>query len=166
MEPRASQPEQLPCISSSQFQGFPLGDQRSCESLVSHWTLYLAGREKKTCEFVPGGMETEGARVSAADVSYPPHRCTQSWESPVRHPQIGSTDKTRFQRRYEVARQKRNVMDKSHVVGLGRAVARSDAEGGAAQWEGGNSLPRFFAPPCSGTVRAPQLAMAHPTTFK
>ena len=37
-----------------------------------------------------------------------------------------------LQRRYEVARQKRNVMDKSHVVGLGRAVARSDAEGGAA----------------------------------
>ena len=37
-----------------------------------------------------------------------------------------------LQRRYEVARQKRNVMDKSHVVGLGQAVARSDAEGGAA----------------------------------
>ena len=36
-----------------------------------------------------------------------------------------------IQRRYEVARQKRNVMDKSHVVGLGRAVARSDAEGAA-----------------------------------
>ena len=39
-------------------------------------------------------------------------------------------------------------MDKSHVVGLGRAVARSDAEGGAAG-EGGNSLPRF----CSITNR-------------
>ena len=38
-----------------------------------------------------------------------------------------------IQRHYKVARRKQNMMHKSHVpVGLGRAVAQSDAEGRAA----------------------------------
>ena len=73
-----------------------------------------------------GGLSSSGVKNRTRLASIPPINSSAPVCGPPTMPFA------RVQRRYEVARQKRNVMDKSHVVGLGRAVARSDAEGGAA----------------------------------
>ena len=43
---------------------------------------------------------------------------------------VSQIQSPQFQRRCEVAERKQNAMIRSHVVGLGRAVTSSDAEGG------------------------------------